>query len=229
MRASFAHELDGLQRRLIAQLQSVADVLDRLVDGVPSAAAQSAPALFTAAGTLRRVSRSIDADLVVVAARRAPVAEHLRLVLALLQLAHGGMLIANQLTLIGEQLRRLDGEVRDRQETGSQISLMTSLAATQLRRALEAFVARDPVAAREIERQDDALDRVNRQVFSATADLDSSPEQRELAFRYVLVARSLERIGDNAVDIAEQAEFLVTAELHEFNDASRPKRRGDPT
>jgi phosphate uptake regulator len=39
----------------------------------------------------------------------------------------------------------------------------------------------------------------------------------------VLIARSLERIGDNAVDIAEQAAFLVTAELREFTDASHPK------
>jgi phosphate uptake regulator len=50
--------------------------------------------------------------------------------------------------------------------------------------------------------------------------------ERELALRYVLIARSLERIGDNAVDIAEQAVFLVTAELQEFSDASRPKLRG---
>jgi phosphate uptake regulator len=39
----------------------------------------------------------------------------------------------------------------------------------------------------------------------------------------VLIARSLERIGDTTVDIAEQAVFLVTAKLQDFSDASRPK------
>ena len=39
------------------------------------------------------------------------------------------------------------------------------------------------------------------------------------------IARSLERVGDNAVDIAEQAAFLITTELREFTDASRPKRK----
>jgi phosphate transport system protein len=43
----------------------------------------------------------------------------------------------------------------------------------------------------------------------------------------MLIARSLERIADNAVDIAEQAAFLVTGELHEFSDAVRPNGTTD--
>jgi phosphate transport system protein len=37
----------------------------------------------------------------------------------------------------------------------------------------------------------------------------------------ILVARALERIADNAVDIAEQTVFVVTGLLREFPDASR--------
>jgi phosphate uptake regulator len=67
-------------------------------------------------------------------------------------------------------------------------------------------------------------------VFEATYALNGNHGERELAMRYVLIARSLERIGDNAVDIAEEAVFLVTAQLHQFTDASRPKpRRGQDT
>jgi phosphate transport system protein len=36
----------------------------------------------------------------------------------------------------------------------------------------------------------------------------------------MLVARAIERIGDNAVDIGEQTAFIVTGELSEFTDAS---------
>ena len=62
-------------------------------------------------------------------------------------------------------------------------------------------------------------------MFEATYALDGDHGERELAMRYVLIARSLERIGDNAVDIAEQAVFLVTGQQQEFVDASRPKSR----
>ena len=36
----------------------------------------------------------------------------------------------------------------------------------------------------------------------------------------MLVARALERIGDNAVDIGEQVAFVVTGQFREFSDAS---------
>ena len=36
----------------------------------------------------------------------------------------------------------------------------------------------------------------------------------------ILVARCLERIGDNTVDIAEQTVFVVTGLFREFADAS---------
>ena len=38
----------------------------------------------------------------------------------------------------------------------------------------------------------------------------------------ILVARCLERIGDNTVDIAEQTVFVVTGLFREFDDASSP-------
>lgn len=38
----------------------------------------------------------------------------------------------------------------------------------------------------------------------------------------MLVARCLERIGDNAVDICEQVAFVVTGQFREFSDASHP-------
>jgi phosphate transport system protein len=37
-----------------------------------------------------------------------------------------------------------------------------------------------------------------------------------------MASRALERVGDNAVDIAEQVGFLVTGEFREYTDASHP-------
>ena len=39
-----------------------------------------------------------------------------------------------------------------------------------------------------------------------------------------MVARAIERIGDNAVDIGEVTAFVVTGLFREFNDASTPQR-----
>jgi phosphate transport system protein len=230
MREDFAAQLIALETRLLWELRAVVDLLDQVADAVADPSGEQAcERMRTAAARLREVSREVDADLVTVAARQAPVASGLRVVLALLQLGHHGLLIANQLELIADQLREIDPVVPDRQRTSQQAALMTTLAGKQLGHALRAFAARDLDAAREIQREDDALDRINRQVCGATVELTAGQDEREVALRYVLVARSLERIGDNAVGIAEQADFLITAQLREFTDASSPKRPPQPT
>ena len=43
----------------------------------------------------------------------------------------------------------------------------------------------------------------------------------------ILVARAIERIGDNCVDIGEQVAFIVTGLFREFQDALAPGR-ADP-
>ncbi len=41
----------------------------------------------------------------------------------------------------------------------------------------------------------------------------------------ILVARALERIGDNAVDVGEQVAFVVTGLFREFSDQIEPARQ----
>jgi hypothetical protein len=60
-----------------------------------------------------------------------------------------------------------------------------------------------------------------RQVAGQLLGLGADPALREWGLRMLLVSRSLERIGDHAVDIGEQTAFLVTGEFREFTDASR--------
>ena len=50
----------------------------------------------------------------------------------------------------------------------------------------------------------------------------AEPSLREWGLRMVVVARTIERIGDRAVDIGEQTAYLLTAEFREFTDASHP-------
>jgi len=184
--------------------------------------------IYDVAYQLRDASRRTDAQLVMITARQAPVAGDLRLVLTLLQVAQHQGQIADLFELIADQVQAIGTDRRGRPETAQRLAEMARLAGEQLHRTLRAFVSRDVVVARSIHRDDDAIDRLNRAVFEATLSLEAGPSDRELALRQVLIARSLERIGDNAVDIAEQLAFLVTKELREFSDASHPRRPPTP-
>jgi phosphate transport system protein len=225
MREAFHDQLVALEDQLTNALEDVCTRLAGLGDAICSPGEREVVELARAAEQLRQLSRGVDQELVIVTARQAPVAGDLRLVLALIQLAHHAGLIANQFQLISEQLDAVDSNVADRQLTGERLSEMTILGAAQLRDALAAFTGRNVTLAQRINTEDDAIDELNRQVFEATFSLDAPSDERELALRHVLIARSLERIGDNAVDIAEQVAFLAEGRVREFTDASQPRKR----
>ena len=69
-------------------------------------------------------------------------------------------------------------------------------------------------------RQDREINRLNREIFQMAIAIGDDPDTREWAMHMVLVARALERVGDNAVDIGEQTAFVVTGLFREFSDAS---------
>jgi phosphate transport system protein len=69
---------------------------------------------------------------------------------------------------------------------------------------------------------DDPVDRLNLGMYQEIAALADDPAQLGWGLRMLVLARNLERVGDNAVDVAEQVGFLLTGEFREFTDASHP-------
>jgi phosphate transport system protein len=103
------------------------------------------------------------------------------------------------------------------------IERMAQLADQQLWLAKRAFADRHLELAHELVRGDDELDRLNRECFRIAVEIGADSDTREWAMHMMLAARYLERIGDNAVDIGEAAAFVVTGNVREFEDASRPQ------
>jgi phosphate transport system protein len=93
-------------------------------------------------------------------------------------------------------------------------------ARSQLSQAKEAFGSRNVELAQDLVRQDSQINRLQREIFKRAVDIGEDGELREWAMFMILVARCLERVGDNTVDIAEQTVFVVTGLFREFADAS---------
>ena len=225
MRETFADQLAELENRMIDHLAAAANTLATVAVAIEHTTAQRAALLALDAQTLRERVRRLHADLVALAARQTPVAGDLRLLMGVIETAHHTTLIANQFEQISEQLWVTHLAVIDRLGATQKLARMCALASGQLQKAAIAFHTRDLTSARQIDRDDDTIDQLNREIFETTAQTDLPAEERELALRHVLIARCLERVADNAVDIAEQAAFVMTAELQEFSDASQPRRR----
>jgi phosphate transport system protein len=107
------------------------------------------------------------------------------------------------------------------QEILGRIEQMGVLARSEVSQSKQAFALRDVALAEDLVRQDEQINRLNRECFHLAVDVGTDTDRREWAMTMLLVARALERIGDNAVDIGEQVAFVVTGLFREFSDASR--------
>ena len=90
---------------------------------------------------------------------------------------------------------------------------------------LEYFYARDFTDSQALIDMDRPIDQANRRLIDRLIVLGPDEPQREWAMRMMLVSRCLERIGDHAADIGEQAAYLIRGQFEEFTDASHKTPR----
>jgi phosphate transport system protein len=157
-------------------------------------------------------------------ARQTPVATDLRLVLAMLHINLHLERMADYAVTIAK-LTKLVADVEPDQTLLQNLLEMGDRAEEMLRVALDSFAARDLAAAESLVELDELIDRSNRRFVDRVVEIVADPAMREWVLRMVLVSRTLERIGDHAVDIGEQVAYLLTAEFREFTDASHPEQR----
>jgi phosphate transport system protein len=87
---------------------------------------------------------------------------------------------------------------------------MATIARGMVRDSLHAYVNRDVILARQVLLRDDELDDRKRRVTADLADhMRQHPDIIGPCLDLALVARNLERIGDHATNIAENAVFIV--------------------
>jgi len=162
-----------------------------------------------------RIEKLVEETL----ALETPVAGDLRLVLAVLHCSIHLERIGDQSVTIAK-LTKLTADLETRHDLVEGLREMGDRCEEMVKVSLDAFAARDVARARSLVDLDELVDRTNRRVTDKVLEMAASPGLQEWGMRMIVVARCLERIGDNAVDIGEQTEFLVTGEFHEFTDAS---------
>ena len=89
---------------------------------------------------------------------------------------------------------------------------MSAIAEGMLKTALDAFLQRNASLAHSVLGQDDQLDELKNQVFRELLTyMLGDPHTIEPGIDLILIARHLERIGDHATNIAEDAIFVTEA------------------
>jgi len=150
-------------------------------------------------------------DLVIQLLTKAPLASNLRLVTV-------AMKISQNLERVGDEASKIAKRARDlSQEPPVKINLdlprMAGMALAMLKSALDAFVNKDPVAARAIIPRDKEVDALNKQIHEILAQhMVANPDTISRCLNWMVACKSLERIADHAKNIAEEVVYLYEAQ-----------------
>lgn len=143
-----------------------------------------------------------------VLARRQPVASDLRFITTTFKLVTDLERIGDLVVNICERVLELGDEPP--LELNSAINRIADAAHSMLQDALDAFVQRDPVKARQVLARDSAVDAYYAQLFpELVAYMMSDPQVVYRATRLQSIGKYLERIADHATNLAEQVVFMV--------------------
>jgi phosphate transport system protein len=217
-RIEFQHALDMLEASFQEQGSLVLRAVRGAVDALETQDVELCDEVVAFDDEIDRRYHAIEKQIEEILAQQAPVATDLRLILALL---HGSI----HLERIGDQSVTIAKLTKVASNLHTDVSLVDGLremgerSAEMVQVALDAFAERDVVKAQSLVLLDELVDRTNRRVIDQVLAM-TAPGTQEWGMRMIVVARCIERIGDNAVDIGEQTAFLVSGEFHEFTDAS---------
>ena len=222
-RLHFQEEMHKLEEQALGGLELVAKTIDRVREAIQQQDVELAEIVIADDDLIDGLYLQVHQGVLSLLALQAPVATDLRLVAAVLDVIKHIERMGDQCVNVAKLIPLAGNEPPRELDILSSIDRMAAQARAQVLQAGQAFRSRNVDLAEDLVRQDDEIDKLNRDVFRLALDAGDDPDTREWAMTMLLMARAIERIGDNAVDIGEQVAFVVTGLFREFTDASHPE------
>jgi phosphate transport system protein len=206
MRSRFHQGLDELKGKLLAMGGLVENAMDLAIRAHRERDLNLCQKVLDGETDINLAERQIDELAFDLLAMQQPMAVDLRFILAVIK-------INADLERVGDQAVNIAQRVMDLvalppADLPADIPHMAAIATAMVRHALEAFISGDANLAQRVLENDDEVDRLNREVFTAMfASMRQSPDHIRQALDTIIIARNLERVADHATNIAEDVIF----------------------
>jgi phosphate transport system protein len=219
VRARFHEELDSLEEMLLLTGQLAGEAVANSVQSLHDRDTALASAVVEGDDAIDANYLELERRALETLALQTPVATDLRRLSAMIHVNLHLERIGDQAVNVAK-LFLVTHEEPGSEAMRQQIAEMGGIVVEMVRTALDAFARRDLELCLQLPIMDDPVDRLNRATHLEALKLADDPRSLDWGMHMNMAARALERVGDNAVDIAEQVGFLITGEFREFTDAS---------
>jgi phosphate transport system protein len=219
MRESYFEELEDIRHCLVELANTVGSQMSTATTALLDADVALADLVIAGDEQIDATRESIDQRCFTLLARQQPVATDLRTIVVATR-------IASDLERMGDLAEHIAKVARMRfpdhavpQEVRPAFLEAGHVAEMLVAKAGTVIATRNVDAARELETDDDAMDRIHRGLFRQVLS-DDWPYGIEAAIDITLLGRYYERFADHAVSVARRVRYLVTGELHSAATAS---------
>jgi phosphate transport system protein len=220
MRNSFHEDLQKISDQLVEMTRLAGSAMSRATTALLDADLKMAESVIAADEQIDALRRELDDLSIDLLARQQPVATDLRMVVT-------AMRMSADLERMGDLARHVAKVARLRYPNSAIPPMMRSTV-LQMGQVAERIVAKagsviagkDIDSALALERDDDEMDRLHRDIFNMLID-GKWTAGTEAAVDATLVSRYYERFADHAVSVARRVVYLVTGEWqtdHETDD-----------
>ena len=208
-RHRFQEDLAGLERQALDGLDLVIRQLDRSLESISYQDVELAGMVVADDDQIDGRYLEVHQALITLLATQAPVATDLRLISALLHVLKNVERMGDQCVNICKLIPLTGNEPPADAEMVRRILSMGKQTRALISQSKHSFEERNVDMARDLVRQDDAIDHLNRECFGLALEIGDDPDKREWAMTMLLAARAIERIADNAVDIGIDRKSVV--------------------
>jgi phosphate transport system protein len=219
-RARFQRDLADLEQLALGTLDLVLPLLDRVVEALEHQDVELTQIVLDDDARIDQRCSEVQQRALSLLALQGPVAGDLRLLAALLHVVRYIERMGNQCVSVAKLIPLAGHEPPVRAEILRRVLTMGRCARAEVVQCRRAFAARNIELAEDLVNRDREVNRLNREIFRLAIEAGDDEDTREWAMLMTLVARSFERVGDNAVDVGEQTAFLVTGLFREFNEST---------
>lgn len=220
MREQFTQELKNLQAEVVSIVSDVSAATRSAVTSLITGDVELANSVIQNDAAIDTHCTAVEERVVESIATQFPVARDLRLLISLTYIVTHLERMADLAVNIAKATKRTAGR-KGPQTLNDLIQAQGNLVYRVLDAMREALDKRDLELARKLPELDEPIDHLYKQFFRELARLNEEDEI-EWATSMVLASRYLERIADNAVDIGERIDYIITG----ARDWADPAREG---
>ena len=211
MRDSYHDDLDSISTSLVEMTNLVGSAMSRATTALLDADLTLAEMVIAGDEHVDALYRGIEAKAFDLLARQQPVASDLRIIVTSLRMVADLERMGDNAVHVAKIARRRYPSSAVPATLRSTVLQMGHAAEEIVAKAGSVIAKRDLVMAAELEKDDDVMDDLHRQLFTAILD-DGWADGVEPAIDITLAGRYYERFADHAVSVARRVVYLVTGE-----------------